>query len=150
MAIAAAALVITGCGMQIPADPDGTLERVRGDTLRVGVSEHAPWVELGAEGTPSGTEPALLTEFAEQLDAEIAWTAGSEAALVVALERGDLDVVVGGFLDSTPWVERAAVTRPYTETQSADGTASHVMLTPLGENAFLSELERFLDAEGEA
>lgn len=73
-------------------------------------------------------------------------TEGSEAGLVTALERGTLDVVVGGFLDSTPWQEHAAVTRPYRETRSEQGEAErHVLLTPMGENRFLMTLETFLD-----
>jgi polar amino acid transport system substrate-binding protein len=142
-ALGAAAIVLAGC-TSIPADPDGTLERVQGGVLRVGVTENEPWVELsGSE--PSGTEPTLIAEFAAQQGADVEWVAGSEATLAEALEAGELDVVIGGFLEDTPWMEFGAVTRPYVEAGTPQGTEKHVMLAPLGENAFLVELETFLD-----
>ena len=146
-ATAVATLVLTGCGTQVPADPEGTLDRVEGGVLRVGVTENAPWVELDANDEPSGTEPALITEFAGQLSADVEWTAGSEAVLTEALEAGELDLVLGGFVEDTPWVEFGAATRPYAEATVDGKTEKHVMLTPLGENAFLVTLETFLDEE---
>ena len=61
---------------------------------------------------------------------------------------GALDLVVGGFSASTPWTSKAAVTVSYVTVTDADGKPEgHVMLTPMGENAFLVELERFLLAQ---
>jgi ABC-type amino acid transport substrate-binding protein len=143
-----AALALTGCGLQIPADPEGTLDRVEGGVLRVGVTEHEPWVELDSQGDPAGSEAELVTRFAERLDAEVEWTTGSEAALVEALEGDELDLVIGGFLHDTPWAKHVGVTRTYTEVETADGsTEKHIMLVPMGENAFLVELETFLHEE---
>lgn len=143
-----AAVALTGCGMQIPADPEGTLDRVRGDVLRVGATERRPFVELDGVGEPTGSEVGLVQAFAERLDADIAWETGSEAELADALEQGELDLVIGGFLDDTPWSEFGAATRPYLEAPAADGTVEkHIMLAPLGENAFLVELETFLHEE---
>lgn len=144
--MAASALLLAGC-TSIPADPDGTLERVRGGELRVGVTENAPWVDLSGGGEPSGTEPTLVLRFAEHLGARVAWTAGSEATLAESLEAGELDLVIGGFVESTPWTEFGAATRPYVEAGTGEGLERHVMLTPLGENAFLVELETFLDEQ---
>ena len=42
-----AAVLLTGCGVEIPADPEDTLERVRGGTLRVGVSPNPPHTVAG-------------------------------------------------------------------------------------------------------
>jgi ABC-type amino acid transport substrate-binding protein len=136
---------LTGCGIQMPADPDGTLDRVEGGALRVGATENPPWVELGDGPGPAGTEPALIEAFAAQHDAEVEWTTGSEAELLDALERGTLDVVVGGFLDDTPWVDKGATTFPYTA--SAGGEDKHVMIVRMGENRLLVELEEFLHEE---
>ncbi|MCR8669999.1 transporter substrate-binding domain-containing protein [Agrococcus sp. HG114] len=148
MAAGVAALALTGCGMQIPADPEGTLDRVEGGVLRVGVTEREPWVDLDSQGEPAGTEAELVTRFAERLDAEIEWTTGSEAALVQALEGDQLDLVIGGFQHDTPWVQHVGVTRTYTEVETAGGAKEqHVMLVPMGENAFLVELETFLHEE---
>ncbi len=142
---ALALALLAGCGLTVPSDPEGTLDRVRGDVLRVGATHHEPWVVVTGDGDPTGDEPALLEEFAAELDAEIMWTVGNEESLVEALERGDLDVVVGGFTDTTPWSDRAAATVPYTEAPGSDGAPQkHVMLVHLGENRFLVALETFL------
>lgn len=143
--VAVLAILLTGCGMQFPADPHGTLARVQDGVMRVGVTENAPWVQLDDEGAPSGTEPALIAEFAAQYNADVEWTAGSEATLLDALDRGELDMVIGGFLDDTPWSEFGAVTRPYVETTNGDEQEKHVMIVRMGENAFLVALEGFLD-----
>jgi len=146
---AAAALVLVGllagCGLTIPSDPDGTLDSVRGGELRVGASLEPGLVE-GDSGNPTGPLPDLVTAFGDRLDADTVWTVGSEETLVGMLETGDLDLVIGGFTDQTLWVEKAGTTRGYPGIDGADGRRI-VMLVPMGENAFLSELERFLDEE---
>lgn len=151
-ALALVVLTLTACGVTVPTDPDDTLDTVRGGELRAGVSPHEPWTAVGADGTPSGLEVDLVEDFARTLDAEVVWTPGGEEQLVGDLERGDLDLVVGGFSASTPWTSKAAVTVAYVTVTDPDGKPEgHVMLTPMGENAFLVELERFLlDQEVEA
>lgn len=137
--------VLGGCGVTVPTDPDGTIERVRGGELRVGVSPHEPWTQVGAGGTPTGLEPELVEGFARSLDADVVWTPGGEEELVGDLDRGELDLVVGGFTASTPWTSHAAVTVSYVTVTDPDGKPEgHVMLTPMGENAFLVALERYL------
>jgi polar amino acid transport system substrate-binding protein len=110
---AALALTLAACG--IPRDPEGTLERVDGGVMRVGVTEASPWVELGAE-EPDGIEARLVEHLAEELDAEIEWVEGSEEELFGALAGRDLDLVVGGLTSKTPWSAEAAVTHPYLTT----------------------------------
>jgi polar amino acid transport system substrate-binding protein len=207
------AVLLAGCG--IPRDPEGTLDHVRGGTLRVGISQREPWTRLEA-GRPSGVEVRLVERFATQLGATVRWVDGAEADLVAALEVRELDLVVAGLTSDTPWQAKAAITRGYATTRTvvavpADqpvpddlaglrvaveagteaagiledktdavpvrvpdatrvtGTAvvvddweldrlglkdtgvhlkksEHVMAAPLGENAFVARLERFLIA----
>lgn len=138
-------VLLTGCAGAFPADPDGTLNEVRGGVLRVGVSSHAPWTDVGPGRAPSGLEVDLVTGFAESLDAEVEWTASGEEDLIGQLERSELDLVVGGLTAASPWAEQAALTYPYTTVTGPDGAPeAHVMAAPLGENAFLVALERFL------
>lgn len=146
-AAAVLVLMLTACGVQMPTDPHGTLDRVRDGVLRVGVTENHPWVELDKTVGPAGTEPDLISRFAQQLGSEVQWTQGSEAVLLDALERGELDLVAGGFLEDTPWAEKGAATRPYTETTTSEGPHKHVMIVRSGENGFLVSLEKFLLAE---
>ncbi|MEJ1088218.1 hypothetical protein WDU99_07815 [Microbacterium sp. Mu-80] len=139
------AALLAGCGISIPTDPDGTLDRVTGGELRVGASPDADLIDTDP-ATPTGPLAELVTAYAARIDADIDWTVDSEETLVGMLEAGDLDLLVGGFTDRTPWTDRAGMTRGYSGIPGADGRKI-VMLVPLGENAFLSDLERFLDAE---
>lgn len=76
-----AVALLAGCGLTIPTDPDGTLDRISGGELRVGFSPDPGLVEgetEGAEkGEPTGSLPDLVTGFAEEIDAEVEWTEGS-------------------------------------------------------------------------
>jgi len=145
LSLVALALVfaLAGCG-SIPADPDGTLEQVTDGVLRVGASPDDGLISV-AGNEVSGDEAELVEGFAETLNARVEWTIGGEERLVGQLDTGKLDLVVGGITDATPWVESAGVTRAYPAMPGADGR-NIVMLVPLGENRFLGELERFLDA----
>ncbi|MBT2594147.1 transporter substrate-binding domain-containing protein [Arthrobacter sp. ISL-72] len=147
-AVLISALTLTSCGTSFPADPDGTLDRVSGGVLRVGASENDDWVTVAASGEPEGSEPALIREFASRLGAEIKWSVGTEHVLAADLKHGELDLVIGGLNDETPWEKEAGLTRPYTESKDSRGkTHKHVMLVAKGENAFLLELDRFLMAK---
>jgi ABC-type amino acid transport substrate-binding protein len=141
---------LTGCGLTIPTDPDGTLDRVRAEeVLRAGASPSPGWVEVaGTSQNPSGREVELVEAFAASLDADVIWTVAGEEHLVGLLEDGKLDLVVGGITDKNPWMEKAALTRPYVEQRVSGTTEAHVMMLPMGENAFQSELERWLDDHG--
>jgi polar amino acid transport system substrate-binding protein len=147
------AALLAACGVvptHFPADPEGTLDRIRSEAvLRAGAAPNPGWVELEDAGNePTGHEPELVEEFAASLDAEVEWTVGTEEHLVSLLESGDLDLVVGGLTDQNPWVQKAGLTRPYAE-KTVDGTTeAHVMMVPMGENALQSELERWLDVHG--
>lgn len=142
-----AALALTGCTSSgYPADPEGTLDRATGGTLRVGVVHHPPYVDAtGAE--PSGSEVELVEGFARQIGAEIDWTVSGEEAVMTALKKGDLDLVAGGLTSKSPWTTHGAITRDYAKATRPDGkTVKLVMAVPLGENQMLTELERYLDA----
>lgn len=143
--LAVTALLISACGVTVPTDPDGTLDAVTGGTIDVGVSPDPGLVD-GRGDEPRGPLVDLVEGFAFSIDARIDWTIASEETLVVGLENGDLDLAIGGFTDQTPWADRAGVTRGYTSIDGSDGRTL-VFLVPLGENAFLSDLEAFLDDE---
>jgi polar amino acid transport system substrate-binding protein len=215
-----AILAVAGlAGCQFPRDPEGTLDRVRGGTLRVGVIDNEPWVKLSEGREPAGVEPELVRQFANELDAEIEWVEGPESELVEAMRGYQLDLLIGGLTRSSPWQEEVALTRPYVDTEielavppgeevpgdlsgveiwverhseaaalleqeeeeadavyfdeieEVDGLAllhtydidaigyertdnilrdhEHAMAVPMGENAFLVELEQFLLDQGE-
>ena len=147
IAALAAVLALGGCSVTIPSDPDGTLDRVTGGTLRVGVSPNPPWTDFpnGSDQDPTGTEVELVEKFAHSIDADIEWTPGGEEALVSQLEHDGLDLLIGGLTAKSPWSSKVALTYRYTVVTGPQGEEElHVMATPSGENAFLVELERFL------
>lgn len=132
----------------IPADPDGTLDRVRADgLLRAGASANPPRVVVTPSNeAPVGPEVDLVEGFADDLGVRVEWTVGGESELVGHLEDGAVDVVVSGLLEDSPWEQRVTLTRPYAGESAPDGTERrYVMATPLGENALLAALERYLD-----
>jgi ABC-type amino acid transport substrate-binding protein len=59
-----------------PRDPEGTLDRVRGGTVRVGVTDHRPWVDLSGD-RPIGVEVTLIERFARGLGARVEWFEGA-------------------------------------------------------------------------
>lgn len=136
---------LVGCGLQVPADPDGSLDRLTGGILRAGASPESGLVNTTG-GSVTGPLADLVEGFAERQSATVEWTVGSEETLVTGLEDGQLDIVIGGMTSNTPWADRAGVTRGY---PAIPGTNDRdiVLLVPLGENRLLSELEFFLDAE---
>ncbi|MGO0575416.1 transporter substrate-binding domain-containing protein [Ornithinimicrobium panacihumi] len=142
------AALLAGCGVQIPADPDGTLDEVVSSReLRVGVSVNPPWTTLPAtpQDDPGGSEVELVEGFARSLDVEPVWVVGGEEELVRQLEEGEVHVVVGGLTKKSPWASKVALTRPYATTNEHGTRVKHVMAAVPGENALLSELERYLD-----
>lgn len=153
--LAPAALALTllaGCGLQIPADPDGTLDQVReSGELRVGVSPHPPFTTLpeGPDGPPGGTEVDLITGFAQSVSAEPTWVIGGEEELVRQLQEGEIQVIVGGLTATNPHLTSTGMTRPYATTQEHGEQVKHVLAVVPGENALLSALERYLDEAGE-
>ena len=107
------ALLAGGC--QFPRDTRGTLDRVEGGVVRVGVTESEPWVTTG-EGRPEGVEIELIDGFARTLDARVEFTTGSEEELIGALHEGALDLVAGGMTKRSQWKE-ASPTRQFATTR---------------------------------
>lgn len=142
------ALGLVGCSGHYPADPDGTLDRVSGGTLRVGVSHQPPWTDTSGDNSPDdpgGIEAQLIEDYAASIDAEVDWHVGGEEQLIKLLSERQLDVVIGGLTDQSPWESEVALTTDYAEALGVDGkTAKHVVAVQMGENALMSSVERFL------
>ena len=139
---ALAVLVLMGCGL--PRDPAGTLDKVSGGVLRVGVSENPPWVIL-SEPEPEGAEVSIVRDLANDLEAELEWFEDTEAELIGALERRELDIVIAGLTIPSPWTEEAAITKHYF-------LSSVVIVVPEGtdEPRELDGLEVFVEKGTEA
>jgi polar amino acid transport system substrate-binding protein len=114
-----AAIAAAGC--QYPRDPDGTLNRVEGGVMRVGVTEADPWVVLEGDRPVRGAEVELARLFARELGARIEWVQGSEEELVDAAKEGQVDLILGGLTSKSLWKKDVAFTRPYVETRTVVG-----------------------------
>jgi polar amino acid transport system substrate-binding protein len=153
----AGAVALAGC--DIPRDNEGTLDRVRGSELRVGVTDNRPWVRIEGEAV-QGLEPELLRLWAERLGARIRWVRGDLDALVHALEAGRIDVLAAGLTSDTPYRSRLGVSQTYykgVEQVAARGKPAgeptrrrRIMAAAPGESALLLALDRFLLGLGEA
>jgi ABC-type amino acid transport substrate-binding protein len=140
-------LALAACAL--PRDPEGTLKRVRGGTLRVGYVVDTPWVTTAAVGA-GGIEGAIVAELARGLGARVAWTHAAETPLLTALHDGDLDLVVAGLTKESPWSTNVSLTRPYyVDTVAVHGETRevpHVVAVRNGENAWQVHVERVLEA----
>ena len=112
----------SACGL--PRDPEVTLDRVSGGTLRVGISEHDPWVLLTEDG-PAGVEVEIVKRFAAEIDAEIEWIEGEVHELAGALHMREIDLLIAGLTSSSTISSEGALTHPYHTTQV-------VVATPTG------------------
>lgn len=138
--------LLAGCGL--PKDPEHTTDRVRSNGVRIGVSERSPWVtRSGAE--PSGVEADWARAFAARHGLEIKWRWGSEQELLDALMHFELELVLAGLVEDSPWAKSVGVTKPYcrvTHETGNSGTAreiveAHVLAVPPGENAWLAQVQ---------
>jgi polar amino acid transport system substrate-binding protein len=113
------AIAVAGC--QYPRDPDGTLNRVEGGVMRVGVTEADPWVVLEGDRPVGGAEVELARRFARDVGARIEWVRGSEEELVDAAKEGQIDLILGGLTSKSRWKKDVAFTRPYVESRTVVG-----------------------------
>lgn len=117
MILAGVSLLAACDDPRFPRDVEGTLETVLSDQeMTVAVSENPPWVVLPDSGPPQGVEADLTRAFAEELGIAIEWKHLGAFAALEGLEKGDIDLAIGGFArkDVTP-VKGAAPSYAYFE-----------------------------------
>jgi polar amino acid transport system substrate-binding protein len=110
--VSALLLVLACAACGLPRDAKGTLDRVRGGRMRVGVVVDTPWVTDSA-GAVGGVEAALVGEVARGLHATPQWVPGTESKLMESLKSGQLDLVIGGLDAKTPWSKEVGLTKPF-------------------------------------
>ena len=131
-------LCVTGCGA-LPRDPEGTLERVRSERLfKVGII-----ADGGATAGDSETA-AFLAAVSRATGARAAARQGAAEPLLLDLEDGKLDLVIGAISPKSPWASEVAILRPIAEPTAPQ----HLIVTPVarnGENKWIMLLEREAD-----
>jgi hypothetical protein len=130
-----AALALAGCD-RLPKDPDGTLDRVRAEhSFRVGL------IATGDTAIGGARETAFVSRVARATGSVPVVKEGASEPLLIELEDGQLDLVVGVLSPESPWLGRVALLRPIGETLAPQ----HLLLTPVarnGENRWIMLLER--------
>ncbi len=124
-----------------PRDPEGTLDRVRGGTLRAGIVENPPWALRDGE-EPEGIEVRLVERLAQSLDARVERSEASGPRAYEELVARRLYIRGGGLTEGDPWLATLGVTRPYIAGRN------HVVVVPSGENAWLIFVDRFFSRNG--
>lgn len=128
----AVVLLLSGCWM--PRDPEGTTERVRGGTLHLGV--------LGT--VLSDAEERAVAAVADALDAEVSRDTADPHRLFAMLGAGEIDIVVGGVPEDTPFASRVGLTRSIGKVRVGDRLEDRVLAIRQGENRFLMTVNRTL------
>jgi ABC-type amino acid transport substrate-binding protein len=131
-----AILLLSGCG-PIPQDPEDTLDRIRAErTFRVGM--------IASQAAPAGfdRQRLLLRRMARATGASPSVEHGAAEPLLMKLEEGELDLVLGELAPASPWGKRVTILPPLGEQVSRDGHVHVVAIARNGENAWISLLYR--------
>jgi polar amino acid transport system substrate-binding protein len=135
-------LLAAGC--DLPRDPEGTLEEVRGGSLRVGVLQGNRYAEQ--------VDRQIVGEIARRLQAQPAFSTAEAHTLFEMLHRGEIHIVIGGIPTNTPFGPDAGLSRPAGPLFQSAGDEDRVLAVRSGENAFLKlvneEIGDVLDGAG--
>lgn len=84
-------LLLIGC-----SEPGTALSRAESTgILNVGVVDNPPMTVPGEGGDVSGPAADLVTAYADSIGAHPSWQVGELDALVAAVQRGEVDVIIG-------------------------------------------------------
>jgi polar amino acid transport system substrate-binding protein len=110
------AVCLAAGGCEFPRDVEGTLDRVEGGTMRVGVVHRPPWIDLSGSA-PTGVEVELVERFADEIGTEIEYFEGTESELAEAMRGFQIDLLIGGLTRASDLRRDVALTAPYLDTQ---------------------------------
>ena len=134
--------VLTLAGCDLPRDPEGTLERVRGGELRVGV--------LTGNERAAAEDRRIVDALAGAIGARPSFRDGDAHQLMWDLQRGGLDLVIGGLPSKTPFSHDAGLSRSAGPLFRPDAAEDRVLAVRSGENGFLRSVNEAIEAAGAA
>lgn len=124
---------------EIPMDPEGTLERVRAQgVFRVGI------IAPGAHPRDHDRQRRLIAHVARSTGARPLIGTGSAERLLTAVERGEVDLVIGELAQDSPWSKHVTLLPPLrtpSEGQSKSVPTLHAVARN-GENGWIALLHR--------
>lgn len=127
--------LLSAC-VDLPRDPDGTLERVRAErSIRVG---------LAGPLDPAETRSArvLLDRVQAGTGAAPAIERAALEPLLARLEEGEVDMVLGRFAADTPWRTRVTLTVPLDDLAGRGGGSHLHAALRNGENQWITLVQR--------
>ena len=129
-------LTLSACG-DVPRDQEGTMERIRAmREVRVGVvassfqapDGHRLRALIGRSAAAAGGLPTIVE--------------GASEPLLLQLESGALDLVVGEFDRASPWYRRVHLLPPMAARSVGDSRLETTAAARHGENGWILLLER--------
>ena len=134
-----------GCA-ELPKDAEGTLDRVRAEGLfRVGI------VASGADPGQRHQQHQMIRGVVAATAARAAISMGPSERLLVQLEQGEIDLVLGALAPDSPWSKRVTLLPPLEQPAEGDAARAPVLHAAArnGENAWIKILYREAQAVAE-
>lgn len=127
-------LALSACG-PFPDDLEGTSERIqRTGVIRVGMTRvHADDSDRAAR---------FLTSLAAAKGARLDIADGPTERALVALEAGELDLVIGEFAHDSPWLADVSLIEPISTRSVGDREIGLAPVAANGENRWIATLEK--------
>lgn len=128
------AIMLAGCEA-IPADPDGTTDRVREERLyRIGVTDRRILSHPAAQ--------RFLAEVNGAVEAKPRIISGNGEQVLTLLERGEIDLTIEWMSPSSPWLRQLSALPPLEERTDGNGRLHLLAVAQSGENRWISILHR--------
>lgn len=126
----------------IPRDPDDTLGRIRDDrSFRVGL--------VAGTTADQAAARAIVTALGNETGATPRVVAGTTEPLLLALEAGSLDLVVGARFDErSPWATRVTLGSPLRRYEVDGSATATYAVARNGENAWITLVQRVAERVG--
>jgi DNA-binding transcriptional LysR family regulator len=131
------ALVVGGCGM--PRDVEGTSDAIAAaGTIRIGLATHS-----GAAGPDDARLAShLIARLERETGAHARIVRETSEPLLLDLEAGELDLVIGSFDAKTPWVKRVSFAPALATRQRGEAKLELKAAGRNGESRWISLIER--------
>lgn len=137
-----AVTALSACG-DFPRDQRGTLERIRSEgVVRVGM------VASAAPSPHAGRLRALVERSAEAAGGRALVLQEASEPLLLMLEAGEIDLVVGEFDRSSPWSRRVHLLPPLAREARGESEVESTAAIANGENGWIMLVEREARALG--
>ena len=132
-----ALLALAGGCAELPRDPEGTLDRIMRDrTFRVGI------VASGSVSPGVHQGRALIERVAAAAGARPMLEAGAAEPLLMRLEQGELDLVIGEFHSKSPWMTHVHLLPPLASSRAGEEETMVAAATRNGENRWIRLVDR--------